>query len=131
MQHIRQDITNSLENINKTLLPGKLKLWCLQFATSPLVNVATHYIRGLNYNCGEELPITCLTENDKCSKMRLHMTLKDSEMGIIRCGAACYVSPEAQQHCGAFPAGKRRLLTFHQAIQLGIRPQLQRGGKWW
>ena len=37
VQQIRQDITNRLENINKTLLPGKLKLWCLQFGLFPQV----------------------------------------------------------------------------------------------
>lgn len=31
VQQVWQNITNNLENINKTLLPGKLKLWCLQF----------------------------------------------------------------------------------------------------
>ena len=36
VQQIRQDITNSLENI-KTLLPGKLKLWFLQFGLLPQV----------------------------------------------------------------------------------------------
>lgn len=31
VQQLRQEIVNGLENINQTLLPGKLKLWCLQF----------------------------------------------------------------------------------------------------
>jgi len=37
VQQIRQDITDGLENINKTLLPGKLKPWCLQFRLLPRV----------------------------------------------------------------------------------------------
>ena len=37
VQQISQDITNSLENINNTLLPGKLKLLCLQFGLLPRV----------------------------------------------------------------------------------------------
>lgn len=35
VKQIWQDIINSLENINKALLPGKLKLWCLQFGLLP------------------------------------------------------------------------------------------------
>ncbi|KAL7853971.1 hypothetical protein AOLI_G00208150 [Acnodon oligacanthus] len=35
VQQVRQDIIKCLENINKTLLPGKLKLWCLQFRLLP------------------------------------------------------------------------------------------------
>ncbi len=37
VQQVRQDFTNNLENINRTLLPGKLKLWCLQFGLLPRV----------------------------------------------------------------------------------------------
>ncbi|KAJ8417382.1 hypothetical protein AAFF_G00286090 [Aldrovandia affinis] len=37
VQQLRQDIVNSLDNINKTLLPGKLKLWCLQFGLLPRI----------------------------------------------------------------------------------------------
>ncbi|TWW73418.1 hypothetical protein D4764_15G0008120 [Takifugu flavidus] len=37
VQHLKQDITNSLKIINKTPLPGKLKLWCLQFGLLPQV----------------------------------------------------------------------------------------------
>ena len=52
-----------------------------------------------------ELPTMSLTEEFKCSKVRLLMTLKDSkdqsirlnwsEMDTIRCGPACHVSSEA------------------------------------
>lgn len=35
VQQLRQEIVNGLNNIDKTLLPGKLKLWCLQFGLLP------------------------------------------------------------------------------------------------
>ncbi len=108
VQQVRQDFTNNLENINRTLLPGKLKLWCLQFGLLPRVmwpltiyelpittvekieRTMTSYVkkwldvpRCLTnislYGKGVlELPITSLTEEYKCSKVRLQMTLKDS-----------------------------------------------------
>ncbi|KAJ8386813.1 hypothetical protein AAFF_G00166080 [Aldrovandia affinis] len=53
VQQLRQDIINGLDNINKTLLPGKLKLWCLQFGLLP-DNVATHHLQGPNNNRGED-----------------------------------------------------------------------------
>lgn len=108
MQHLKQDITNSLEIINKTPLPGKLKLWCLQFGLLPRViwpltmyevpmttvekmeRTVTSYVKkwlGVPrcltnislYGKGVlELPITSLTEEYKCSKVRLQITRKDS-----------------------------------------------------
>ena len=109
VQQIRQDIADGLENINKTLLPGKLKLWCLQFGLLPRVmwpltvyevpittvekmeRTITSYVKKLLgvprclsniclYGKGVlELPLTSLTEEYKCSKVRLQMTLKDSK----------------------------------------------------
>ncbi len=108
VQQVRQDFTNNLDNINRTLLPGKLKLWCLQFGLFPRVmwpltfyelplttvekmeRTMTSYVKkwlGVPrcltnislYGKGVlELPITSLTEEYKCSKVRLQMTLKDS-----------------------------------------------------
>ncbi|KAJ8414647.1 hypothetical protein AAFF_G00038490 [Aldrovandia affinis] len=108
VQQLRQDIVNGLDNINKTLLPGKLKLWCLQFGLLPRImwpltiyevpittvekmeRTVTSYVKkwlGVPrcltnislYSKGVlELPLTSLTEEYKCSKVRLQMTLKDS-----------------------------------------------------
>ncbi len=108
VQQVRQDFTNNLENINRTLLPGKLKLWCLHFGLLPRVmwpltiyelpittvekmeQTMTSYVKkwlGVPrcltnislYGKGVlELPITSLTEEYKCSKVRLQMILKDS-----------------------------------------------------
>ncbi len=141
VQQVRQDITDSLENINRTLLPGKLKLWCLQFGLLPRVTwpltiyelpittvekmerTMTSYVKkwlGVPrcltnislYGKGVlELPITSLTKEYKCSKVRLQITLKDSRDQTISNavpplltgwkwtpsdGAASYVSPEEQ-----------------------------------
>ncbi len=108
VQQVRQDFTNNLENINRTLLPGKLKPWCLQFGLLPRVmwpltiyelpittvvkleRTMTSYVK--KWLCVPRcltnislygkgvlgLPITSLTEEYKCSKVRLQMTLKDS-----------------------------------------------------
>ncbi len=114
VKQIRQDITSSLENINKTLLPGKLKLWCLQFGLLPRViwpltiyevpittvekmeRTITSYVKrwlGVPrcltnislYGKGVlELPITSLVVEYKCSKVRLLMTLKDSRPSVMR-----------------------------------------------
>ncbi|KAJ8412700.1 hypothetical protein AAFF_G00116510 [Aldrovandia affinis] len=113
VQQLRQDIVNGLDNINKTLLPGKLKLWCLQFGLLPRImwpltiyevpittvekmeRTVTSYVkkwlsvpRCLSnislYGKGVlELPLTSLMEEYKCSKVRLQMTLKDSRAQTI------------------------------------------------
>ena len=109
VQQVRQDIADGLENIDKTLLPGRLKLWCLQFGLLPRVmwpltvyevplttvekmeRTITSYVKkwlgvprclsniGLYGKGVLELPLTSLTEEYKCSKVRLQMTLKDSK----------------------------------------------------
>ncbi|KAF4113666.1 hypothetical protein G5714_006211 [Onychostoma macrolepis] len=106
VQQVRQDITNSLENINRTLLPGKL--WRLQFGLLPRVMwpltiyklpiTTVEKLERTMTSCMKkwldiprcltnislygkgvlELPITSLTEEYKFSKIRLQMTLKDS-----------------------------------------------------
>lgn len=113
VQQLKQDITNNLEDINKTPLPGKLKLWCLQFGLLPRVmwpltmyevplttvekmeRIVTSYVKkwlgvprcltniSLYGKGALQLPITSLTEEYKCSKVRLQMTLKDSRDQII------------------------------------------------
>lgn len=117
VQQLKQDIVNGLEKINKTLLPGKLKLWCLQFGLLPrtmwpltiyevpittvekMEHIITSYMkkwlgvpRCLSnialYGKGIlELPLTSLTEEYKCSKVRLQMTLKHSRDKTISNGA--------------------------------------------
>ncbi len=102
-----------MERINKTLLPGKLKLWCFQFGILPrLLWPLTVYEIPINkveklerlismqlkqwlgiprclssvglYGHGElELPITGLVEEFKCTKVRLVMTLTESEDAVI------------------------------------------------
>src|SRR4029434_1484687 len=35
VDQLRKDVASGLENINRTALPGKLKLWCMQFGLLP------------------------------------------------------------------------------------------------
>lgn len=122
VKKIKQDMTISLENINKTLLPGKLKLWCLQFWLLPRVmwpltiyevpittvekmerSVPSYVKKWLGvprcltnislYGKGVlELPITSLIDEYKCSKVRLLMTLKDSKDQITSNAAPALVT---------------------------------------
>lgn len=95
-----------MQAIGNTALPGKLKIWCLQFGVLPQVlwpltlykvpfstvermeRGITHHIRRLLgvpcsltstalRDCLLRLPLTCLTEEFKCAKTRLQMTLMD------------------------------------------------------
>lgn len=117
VQQLRQEIVSGLKNINQTLLPGKLKLWCLQFGLLPrtmwpltvyeapittvekMERTITSYAKkwlgvprcltniGLYGKGVLELPLTSLTEEYKCSKVRLQMTLRDSRDKTISAGA--------------------------------------------
>lgn len=108
VKQIRQDLRNNLQSINGTLLPGKLKLWCLQFGLLPRImwpltiydipittvekmeQTVTAYVKkwlgvprcltniGLYGKGVLQLPITSLVEEYKCSKVRLLLTLRDS-----------------------------------------------------
>ncbi len=117
VQQLRQEIINSLNNIDKTLLPGKLKLWCLQFGLLPrtmwpltVYEVPLTTVEKMEWTITSyakwwlgvprcltnislygkgvlELPFTSLTEEYKCSKVRLQMTLKDSRDKTISSAA--------------------------------------------
>ena len=108
VDQIRQDTICGLESIHKSLLPGKLKLWCLQFGLLPRLmwpfttyEVPTSKIEklerllssfakkwlglprcfssiGLYGRIILELAVSSLTEEFKCSKVRLEMTLTES-----------------------------------------------------
>lgn len=54
VQQLRQEIVSGLENTNKALLPGKLKLWCLQFGLPQPGQCATHCVWSPYYNAGED-----------------------------------------------------------------------------
>ncbi len=117
VEQLKQDTISGLKQINSTALPGKLKLWCLQFGLLPhlmwpismyevtlshanrlerLVNVQVRKWLGLPrclssiwlYGNGAlSLPISSLVEEYKCSKVRLEMTLTESRDPFVR-GAA-------------------------------------------
>ncbi len=108
VEQLMQDTISGLKQINSTALPGKLKIWCLQFGLLPrlmwpismydvtlshanrleqLVNVQVRKWLGLPrclsniglYGYGAlSLPISSLVEEYKCSKARLEMTLTES-----------------------------------------------------
>ncbi len=112
--HLKNDTSMYMERINKTLLPGKLKLWCFQFGILPgllwpltvyeilitkveklerLISTQLKQWLGIPrclssvglYGHGKlELPITGLVEEFKCTKVRLVMTLTESEDAVIR-----------------------------------------------
>ena len=114
---LREETIKGLVSIDKTLLPGKLKLWCLQFGLLPrlmwpltvyeipmtkvekLERTVSSYIKkwlglprclsniGLYGHGALELPISSLTEEFKCTKVRLNMTLTDSQDELIQAAA--------------------------------------------
>ncbi len=116
-EHLKNDTSMYMERINKTLLPGKLKLWCFQFGILPkllwpltvyeipitkveklerLISIQLKQWLGIPrclssvglYGHGKlELPITGLVEEFKCTKVRLVMTLTESEDAVIRTAA--------------------------------------------
>ncbi|CAM4720493.1 unnamed protein product [Leuciscus chuanchicus] len=77
---LREETIKGLVSIDKTSLPGKLKLWCLQFGLLPrLMWPLTVY----------EVPISKVeklerTVKYKCTKVRLSMTLAESQDAAIR-----------------------------------------------
>ena len=108
VQHLKQDVSSGLKNIDQSLLNGKLKLWCLQFGLLPRImwpltvvdfpltrvenmeRVINSYVRkwlGVPrwlsniVPCGHtilELPISSHIEDFKSTKTRPEMTLSES-----------------------------------------------------
>lgn len=98
-----------MDHINKTLLPGKLKLGCFQFGILPRIlwpltvyeieRVISTQLKqwlgvprclssiGLYGNGKLELPIVDVVEESRCTKARLVMTLSESEDTVIRTAA--------------------------------------------
>lgn len=106
-----------METIDKSMLPGKLQIWCLQFRLLPrtmwpltmyditlttvekLERMVSSYVRkGLGVpqclssiaRCGQQLlqlPLSSLTEEFKCTKARLEITLAESKHTMIQAAA--------------------------------------------
>lgn len=113
VQQLRKDINSGLKSIDNTQLPGKLKIWCLQLGLLPrmlwplavyevpistvekLERGVTGYIKkwlgvprflttiGLYGDGALKLPLTSLTEEFKCAKTRLQMTLNESRDSVV------------------------------------------------
>lgn len=105
VDQLRKEVANGLENIDRTLLPGKLKLWCMQYGLLPrlmcpltlyevplskvekLERLVSTYGRkwlglprclssiGLYGKGMLDLPISSLSVEYKCAKVRLEMML--------------------------------------------------------
>ncbi len=110
---LRAETINGLGRIDKTLLPGKLKLWCLQFGlmlrlmwplmlyeititkVEKLERQISSYIDkclripcclsniGLYVNNALQLHVSSLTEEYNCHKVRLNMILTESQDAMI------------------------------------------------
>ncbi|XP_062888558.1 uncharacterized protein LOC134337458 [Mobula hypostoma] len=117
-KQLKKDTITYIARINKTWLPGKLKLWCFQFGILPRLMwpltvyeipiskveklermISTHVEQwlgltrclgpvGLYGNGKLELPIASLVEEFKCTIARLVMTLTESEDTVIRTAAS-------------------------------------------
>ena len=113
-RQVREDLIKGLSIIDKTPLPGRLKLWCFQFGLLPrlmwpltvyeipiskvekLERVVSSFVRkwlGLPrcltsvalYGRGTlSLPISSITEEYKSAKVRLNMTLSESQDKAVR-----------------------------------------------
>ncbi len=114
---LREETIKVLGSINDTLIPGKLKLWCLHFGLIPqimwpltvykvlitkiekLERTVGSYIKkwlglprclsniGLYGRSALELPVSSLTEEYKCTKVRLDITLTKSQDAVIQAAA--------------------------------------------
>ena len=114
---LRQELVKGLQVIDKSMLPGKLKIWCLQFGLLPRLMwpltmyditltrvekmermISSHLRKWLGaprclssvalYGQGLlQLPLSSLTEEFKCTKVRLEMTLTESKDTVIRATA--------------------------------------------
>ncbi|KAL6484312.1 hypothetical protein MHYP_G00063570 [Metynnis hypsauchen] len=114
VKQLCNDIKTGLLAIDNTQLPGKLKSWCLQFGLLPRVlwplavyevplstvekmerRVTVQVKKWLGvprclttiglYGDGVlKLPLTSLTEEFKCAKTRLQMTLNESQDPVVR-----------------------------------------------
>ena len=113
IEQLRKDVVDGIGRIEKSGLPGKLKLWCLQFGLFPrlmwplsvyevpiskverLERLVNSYIRkwlGVPrcissvalYGKGIlQLPVTSLTEEFKCVKVRTELLLSGSKDTVV------------------------------------------------
>ena len=107
VEQLRKEVASGLDNIDRTLLPGKLKLWCMQYGLLPrllwpltlyevplskvekLERLVSSYVRkwlglprcfssiGLYSKGMLHLPISSLAEEYKCAQVRQEMMLLD------------------------------------------------------
>ena len=148
---VRQQAVEGLKSIDSSALPGKLKLWCFQFGLLPrllwpltvyevslttvekLEALISSYIRkwlgvprclsrvGLYGKGILQLPVSALTEEFKCAKVRLEMTLVESRDKCVREAAPVLKT-------GRKWAAKKAVEDAKAALRIGdIMGQVQHG----
>ncbi|XP_058852600.1 uncharacterized protein LOC131699533, partial [Acipenser ruthenus] len=148
---VRQQAVEGLKSIDSCALPGKLKLWCFQFGLLPrllwpltvyevslttvekLEALISSYIRkwlgvprclsrvGLYGKGILQLPVSALTEEFKCAKVRLEMTLVESRDKCVREAAPVLKT-------GRKWAAKKAVEDAKAALRIGdIMGQVQHG----
>jgi len=110
---LRKDVTEVLDRIDKSRLPGKVKLWCLQFGLFPrlmwplsvheislsvaekMERLVSFYIRkwlgvprclstvALYVKGILQLPVSSLVEEFKCTKVRTELLLAGSKDVVV------------------------------------------------
>lgn len=136
---LRKDMVEAINRIDKSFLPGKLKLWCLQFGLLPrirwpltvydipiseverlerVMNKAIRKWLGVPRClssvawCGRgvlELPLTSLVEEFKCAKVGREMQLLGSKDGLVKATAPVTRSGRKWNSREATQAAKRAL----------------------
>ena len=139
VEQLRQDTIIGLKQINKTALPGKLKLWCFQFGLLPrlmwpmsIYEVTLSHVKrlerlvngqvrkwlglprcltsiGLYSNGALSLPISSLVEEYKCAKTRVEMTLTESRDPVVRGAAPTLVTGRKWKPSAAVAVAKTAL----------------------
>lgn len=114
LEQLRWDTANGLRQINNTALPGKLKVWCFQIGFLPrlqwpltiyevpiclakrLERLVNPHVRkwlglpkcfssvGLYSDGALSLPISSVVEEFKWAKLRLEMSLTNSQDPVVR-----------------------------------------------
>ncbi|XP_076879265.1 uncharacterized protein LOC143527830 [Brachyhypopomus gauderio] len=136
---LRKELGEAINSIDKSFLPGKLKLWCLQFGLLPrlrwpltvydipmteverlerIVNKAVRKWLGVPHCLSSvawfgrgvlELPLTSLVEEFKCAKVGREMLLMGSKDALIKAAAPVTRTGRKWSSQEATQAAKRAL----------------------
>ncbi len=151
MRELRQEATKGLKKTDQSMLPDKLKIWCLQFGLLPrlmwpltmydinltgtekMERTISSYMReclglprclssiGLYGQGLLQLPLSSLAEEFRCTKVRLKMTLAESRDMVIRAAAPTLATGKKWMAKGAAPLA---ISALHHSDVMG---QFQHG----